>query len=225
MPMAAPTIADSDRGVSITRSAPKRSCRPSVTRNTPPSRPTSSPRMTIRLSRSISWRRARLMACTMLRCAISEFLQLPGLTRAERCAGMFEHLRRDRREDGFHGQHRVVDGHGRALLHLFPVCLIPELLLCHIPLQSQDRVACFPDCHFIRRAVAASIIGRGMIPYPVGEAFDESRSSSATGLAERLGRGPVDGKYVVAVDLYPFEAVGNSLLSQGDYSALPFQRN
>src|SRR6185369_3768542 len=225
MPMAAPTIADSDRGVSITRSAPKRSWRPSVTRNTPPSRPTSSPRMTIRLSRSISWRRARLMACTMLSCAISEFLQLPGLTRAEHCTGMFEHLRRDRREDGFHGQHRVVDGHGRALLHLFPVCLIPELLLCHIPLKAHDRVPGAPGRHFIRRAVATGIIGRGMISHPVGETFDEGRSSSVAGLVERRSSGPVDGEHVVAVYLYPVEAVGNGLLSQGGRSALRFQRD
>src|SRR6266702_794131 len=138
--MAAPTIADSDNGVSITRSAPNSSWRPSVTRNTPPSRPTSSPRMTIRPSRSISWRKARLMACTMLSCAISELLQLSGLPRGERCADLFEHLRCGRGRNCFHGQHRLVDGCGHAFFHLFPVLLAPDTKLCHVQLQAQNRV-------------------------------------------------------------------------------------
>src|SRR3954466_14121885 len=69
-PMLVPMMPDSARGVSVTRAAPKRACRPSVTRNTPPLRPTSSPRTTTRGSFSISWVRARLMAWTRVRLAI-----------------------------------------------------------------------------------------------------------------------------------------------------------
>src|SRR3954452_2483636 len=43
MPTAVPTIPDSARGLSMTRSSPKSFCRPSVIRKTPPSLPTSSP--------------------------------------------------------------------------------------------------------------------------------------------------------------------------------------
>src|ERR1700716_383644 len=53
-PMATPTMQDSARGVSSTRSPPKRPCRPSVGRKTPPFLPTSSPSTQTRSSRSIS---------------------------------------------------------------------------------------------------------------------------------------------------------------------------
>src|SRR5919107_1611114 len=42
-PIAVPTMPDSASGVSMTRLSPKSFCSPSVTRNTPPSLPTSSP--------------------------------------------------------------------------------------------------------------------------------------------------------------------------------------
>ncbi len=54
-PIAAPTMACSLIGVSRTRSAPNRPNRPSVSLNTPPAAPTSSPMRTTLGSRSISW--------------------------------------------------------------------------------------------------------------------------------------------------------------------------
>ena len=71
MPTAIPAMAISARGVSTTLSAPKRSRRPSVTRKTPPSIPTSSPRTTTEGSLSISPLRAWLRADTMFRTAIT----------------------------------------------------------------------------------------------------------------------------------------------------------
>src|SRR5215472_6165297 len=53
-PIATPTIDDSASGVSSTRASPNLACRPSVARNTPPFRPTSSPSTHTRSSRSIS---------------------------------------------------------------------------------------------------------------------------------------------------------------------------
>ena len=53
-PIAAPTIACSLIGVSRTRFSPKRANRPSVSLNTPPAAPTSSPMSTTDASRSIS---------------------------------------------------------------------------------------------------------------------------------------------------------------------------
>src|SRR5688572_30501392 len=60
MPMATPTIEDSARGVSITRSSPNSCMKSAVTRNTPPRAPTSSPRISTRSSafissQSVSW--------------------------------------------------------------------------------------------------------------------------------------------------------------------------
>src|SRR6266481_3418654 len=67
MPTELPMMAASASGLSMTRLLPKRRCRSSVTRNTPPSTPTSSPMTSTSGSRSISWRRARFSALTMLR--------------------------------------------------------------------------------------------------------------------------------------------------------------
>ena len=53
-PIAAPRIACSEIGVSITRRGPNRSSSPAVVLNTPPAPATSSPMSTTRSSRSIS---------------------------------------------------------------------------------------------------------------------------------------------------------------------------
>src|SRR5512134_4155440 len=66
MPMDMPAIPDSARGVSNALSSPNSSIRPSVTRKTPPSLPTSSPRTITLSSFCISWRRAIFRACTIV---------------------------------------------------------------------------------------------------------------------------------------------------------------
>src|SRR6188768_1805120 len=63
-PTAAPRIPASDSGVSTQRSGPNRSRRPAVARNTPPSRPTSSPRTITESSRPSSTCSASLTAST-----------------------------------------------------------------------------------------------------------------------------------------------------------------
>src|SRR5688572_25382869 len=74
MPIDVPTMPASASGVSMTRSAPNCSYKPSVTRKTPPSRPTSSPSTTTSESLVISCRSARLRACTMVSLAMGHLL-------------------------------------------------------------------------------------------------------------------------------------------------------
>ena len=62
-PIAQPMIADSASGVSITRSGPNSSMKPSVTLNAPPNTPTSSPITNTRSSARISVRIASEIAC------------------------------------------------------------------------------------------------------------------------------------------------------------------
>src|SRR6184192_985971 len=69
--MAAPAITPSERGVSMTRSFPYFVKRPSVARNTPPVRPTSSPKTSTRSSRAISRASAWFTASTMVSSAIA----------------------------------------------------------------------------------------------------------------------------------------------------------
>src|SRR5215470_8082205 len=65
MPIAVPMMPPSAIGVSSTRCSPYLRCRPSVTRNTPPKKPTSSPRITTRGSRPSITSIAEFSACTM----------------------------------------------------------------------------------------------------------------------------------------------------------------
>src|SRR5881296_961047 len=71
MPTAVPMMAASASGLSITRWEPNFRCKSSVTRKTPPSTPTSSPRTSTSASRSIAWKRARLSALTMFSLGIA----------------------------------------------------------------------------------------------------------------------------------------------------------
>src|SRR5687768_16362037 len=74
MPTENPTIPASARGVSMTRVSPKASRSPSVTRNTPPSTPTSSPRTMTRSSFSISCFKAKLSALIIVSLGMVDFL-------------------------------------------------------------------------------------------------------------------------------------------------------
>src|SRR5918999_146753 len=64
IPTHSPLIRSSARGVSTTRSDPKRLCKPTVARKTPPLAPTSSPSTTTFSSSAMARARARLMAST-----------------------------------------------------------------------------------------------------------------------------------------------------------------
>src|SRR4029450_1051220 len=63
-------------GVSMTRSSPKSFCSPSVTRNTPPSLPTSSPMIRTLGSASIALRIPMLRPLARVICAISGLLRV-----------------------------------------------------------------------------------------------------------------------------------------------------
>src|SRR5688572_17677120 len=73
MPIAAATIPPSAIGVSITRLSPYLRCSPSVTRNTPPKKPTSSPRTTTEGSCASLTSMAEFRAWIMFICAIGLF--------------------------------------------------------------------------------------------------------------------------------------------------------
>src|SRR6187401_171107 len=70
-PTAVPRMPASASGVSMQRSAPKRSRRPAVARKTPPARPTSSPMTSTVSSRPSSVCSASLTASTSVRSAIA----------------------------------------------------------------------------------------------------------------------------------------------------------
>src|SRR5512145_2435166 len=126
MPMAAPAMADSDKGVSMILSLPNRSSSPSVMRKTPPSFPTSSPRRMTRSSRAISRARALFSACTIVMTAMSELLPLPCLPAADAGGGVSEEVVRRWWWDCLHGLHGLVDCGCGLLQHAPADRLVPE---------------------------------------------------------------------------------------------------
>src|SRR6266508_6755474 len=73
-PTEIPALAASARGVSNTRWSPNSACRPSVTRNTPPCLPTSSPSTSDRGSSAREWQSASFTALTMVTSVIGPVL-------------------------------------------------------------------------------------------------------------------------------------------------------
>src|ERR1035437_4510445 len=108
-PTDAPTMAPSANGVSKTRSPPKCCCNPCVTRNTPPSVPTSIPNTRTRSWRAISAKRAARIAS---RIDISS----AAATVCGSCIEVRAHLRW-RQILEWHSSLRVGRGLNRARLH------------------------------------------------------------------------------------------------------------
>src|SRR5258705_6162114 len=137
-PSEAPMMLAAASGVSTTRSAPKRSTRPLVVRNTPPSLPTSRPRSITRGSLSISSARALLMASTTFRCVMSacasvdELRPLPEHPRGRIFVDVGEHVLRPRRR----GAGRV----GERLLVLLAQLLSPRRLAFGVPHAQASKV-------------------------------------------------------------------------------------
>src|SRR5258708_2551586 len=171
MPKAVPTIADSARGVSKTRRAPKRACSPSVARNTPPSLPTSWPMTTTRSSAASACSRARLIAWTMTGSASAiGSLQVAGERRQRQGFGCF---------DG------AVDP-GQRIRHgvAFGVD-VPESAALEILPQPRQWIAPSPLVDLVHRLVSTWVVGGRVRPEAVRERLDEHGAAAFTRMFER----------------------------------------
>src|SRR5690554_4061360 len=131
-PMPRPTMPASASGVSNTRSWPKRCCRPSDARITPPITPTSCPKRTTRGSLSKATASPSLMACTIVMGARS-VLALGAFTSAATeglpCRALvWSHLRENVLHDLGRGRLRRGVRHRQGLLE-FRLELRLDLLL------------------------------------------------------------------------------------------------
>src|SRR6266850_1984394 len=172
MPTPVPMIAASASGLSITRLEPNLRCRSSVTRKTPPSTPTSSPRISTSSSRSISWSSARLRAFTMLSFAMAKLAPRgPLAAHGQRGLGIVAGGRRGavaegagelialrlqvRRQLGVDVlEHRqrlgraqrleALDGGRDLLVHLVLEPVVEQLLLLEIGREARERVLALP---------------------------------------------------------------------------------
>src|SRR5262245_33220513 len=227
MPTQSPLIRSSASGVSTTRSAPKRCCRPTVARKTPPLTPTSSPRTTTLTSSSMARASARLMASTSVSSGIgisAELRPLAGVGSRQFGVEVIEYrLRRARR-----GRQIALDRCLDFLLALgrkrFLLRLAPGLLAHEIGAQARDRLLFPARLHLFARAVTRGVVGRGVVAEPIGEGLDQARPATGTGMRDRLLLRRPHGDHVVAVDLLAGKTRGDRLLRQGLRRRLQLER-
>src|SRR5690606_36843319 len=191
-------------GVSTTRSAPYLFRRPSVTRKTPPARPTSSPRMRTRSSDDSAVSSAELMACAMFSSATPR--GLPLLLDEVRCQlgeHPLEHVVRLGLGDRLGPGDRLLDALGCFGLQ----ALLPRLGPCpgalEQPAHPHHGVELLPGGHLVVLPVAAGVIGGRVGAEPLGDRLDQARALS---LARPLGVLPdrhEDGDDVVSVNPDP----------------------
>src|SRR5262245_53905884 len=129
--------------MSMTRSGPKRCCRPAVARNTPPLTPTSSPNTTTSGSSCMARARARLTASTSVISGMGGTLQLvtlAGIRVRELAVEVIEHGLRCARSGGqiaFNGGlDQRLAFRGEPLL----LGLAPGLLADKVGAEPRDRL-------------------------------------------------------------------------------------
>src|SRR5712691_2660840 len=215
--MAAPAITPSESGVSMTRSAPNSPYRPSVARNTPPLRPTSSPKTTTRESRAISRFNAWFTASTTVSSATVMLLKSFELSlQPSRWCGVG--LAEVERRVGSRLVLRFVPGDAELVLHLFFDAiqrgLVGDSARLEMQLHSPQRVPIDPQVVKLTRLVACRIVRGRVEPKAVGHCLDKRRSFSFACAARRLAHRGVYGEEVVAIALDAGEAVGDGFLRE-----------
>src|SRR5438445_5666346 len=146
MPTAMPAISPSDSGVSNTRSAPKRCCRPAVARNTPPLSPTSSPNTTTSASSPSARASARLTASTSVISAIVcldvglDLVALPCIDVRQSRIEMIEHLLWRSRSGRQISLDRSIDAPFAVACDLLFRSLVPVHPRDEIVAQPRDRL-------------------------------------------------------------------------------------
>src|SRR5215470_4175013 len=228
MPTQTPLIKSSDSGMSMTRSGPKRRCRETVARNTPPFTPTSSPSTITFGSSCIARASARLTASTSVDSGMGAPFQRvalgsigPGKFRIEviehrlRCARPYRQVAFRRRLDLL-----LTLAHELFLLRLAPCPLADE-----VRTQPHNRLLLPAPLNLFGRAIASRVIRGGVVAEPVGHRLDEARALSVAGCRNRLRGGGAHRDDVVAVDLFPREAGSDRLLRQRFRRRLQLKRH
>src|SRR5450759_1659332 len=202
--MAVPTMPDSASGVSMIRSSPKSFWRFSVTRNTPPSLPMSSPMMTTLGSCSMARRRPALRALPMPIFAMSvASLEARGVGGKPGALSLDQRVLLD--VDVVKHRHRLRVGHRQAALtnrerklvglnldglEEGPVSLAAG---CQIGLEPGDRVTQLPDLDIGGDAVLRRVVGGRVRTHAVGVGLDQHRPLPTAGRVQRgFGHG-IDG--------------------------------
>src|SRR5215470_9837587 len=216
MPTQSPPIKASDSGVSKTRLAPKRCCKPAVARKTPPLTPTSSPKTTTSGSSASARARAKLIASTRVTSGIEvlDFLTLAGVGAWQSSVEMLEHRFRLTRA----GRQVVLDGRRHFLLEFAG----DFFLVRFAPIHSTDEIVPQPDDRLLlpalldlfRRAITRRIVGGSVIAEPVSDSLYQVRSFACPSGSDRRIGCRAHSNDIVAVDLFSGKPCGDRFLRQ-----------
>src|SRR3990170_5606066 len=213
IPIAIPTIPDSESGVSITLFSPNRSHSPSVARKTPPLFPMSSPRRTTAGLRSISPASAELIAWMSVIVAIAS--SFPARKKFPLLGQVPRHLRVHILYQGLRGNRRGLLAPFHRPLHLFPRLLRQGLRRLPVhdgrPKEMLRKPAygipLRPIGTFLLGPVARGVVRGGVRPHPVGQRLDERRAAPGPGFFECAPGDSVYRQEVVPVHADPLEPV------------------
>src|SRR4051812_4266496 len=216
-PTAAPRMPASASGVSKQRSAPKRSRRPAVARNTPPARPTSSPRTITSASRSSSTWNASLIASTIESSATEDPPQLREV-RPERRGrideGVLEQQRRIRRRFGPPPRNPLPHQTGRPRPDLRRGRLVEHAEPLQVALVTADALVLLLLLDALEVDVRLRVVSRGVRRGAIRHRLDEGRPAAGARALHRLARRLVHGEDVTAVDADAGHAVAGRLVGQ-----------
>src|SRR5260370_21377879 len=182
MPTDSQLMKSAASGVSITRSAPNRCCRPTVARKTPPLTPTSSPSTTTLASSSMARASARLIASTSVTSGIgasAELRPLAGIGSREFGVEMVEHRlwrARPGRQIALDRRLDLLLAVGRQLLLLR---FAPRLLTYEIGAQAPDRLLPPAGRTLLGRTVTRRVIGGRGVAEGRGHGLPRTRAPPA----------------------------------------------
>src|SRR3954454_23804839 len=162
--METPAMPASATGMSKTRSGPHSLWRPSVTRKTPPRRPTSSPKTSRRSSLRRPIRSAALSAPTIVTSGTVALRVRPA---EEVVLG-----RHGRRDDAGAD---LTDAVGSLRFAVDAECLVGDAFALEESRVSLDRIELAPRGHVLGRAVAGGVVRGGVGLHPIGHGLDQGR--------------------------------------------------
>src|SRR5690554_2013016 len=238
MPTAMPLISVSASGVSITRRKPKRSCRPTVARNTPPLAPTSSPSTTTSGSSAMARCSARLIASTMqtgLRsvmgrlsqgsCPNQQFIALLPVALRQLGKQVVKGGARISLRQTAECLHGGIDPLAEVPLQLLLLLLVPQPLAMQKALQATDRLVLPGLAQLIGVAVAAGIIRGGVVAQPVGYALHQRRPLARPGALDGDTDAVIHCQHVIAIHLLTGNTRRQCLVRQRRRSGLQTARH
>src|SRR5690606_15166399 len=204
-PMATPTMEDSARGMSITRSGPNRSKRPRVAPKTPPRTPTSSPKTRVRGFSSISWVSPWRMASIRV---MTGMVILPPVQDAGSGAGdVVQQVLGPGVGGGLRVLRRVVHLLADLFFQGLEIGVVGQVVLLQVGGQPGEGIPLPPGLHLFPGAVRGVVVVAGVGEEPVGLGLDEARALAGPSPLHRLPHHPVDFEGVVAVDSDAGDAV------------------